>query len=103
MRERYVYREGLGVVSVFDLDPVEESKRTALSAPYIISDTMDPIRSMADGRMYDSKSAYTRGVKALGCEIVGNDKLPERKPIERPKAGRDIKNAIDQLKAQPNR
>lgn len=98
MRERYVYREGKGVVSVFDLDEVEESKRSHLSAPMIISDTMNPIRSMADGKMYDSKSAYERGVKATGCRIVGNDRLESSTP-QRPRVGHDIKRAIDQLKA----
>jgi hypothetical protein len=34
---------------------------------------MDAIRSMASGRMFDSKSAYYADVKAAGCEIVGDD------------------------------
>lgn len=85
-------------MNVFDLDPVEESKRSALSAPMIISDNMNPIRSMADGKVYDSKSAYERGVKATGCRIVGNDRLDSSR-TEAPRAGRDIKRAIEQLKA----
>lgn len=39
----------------------------------IIFDTMGPILSHADGQTYDSKSAYLAGVKASGCEVVGND------------------------------
>lgn len=98
MRERYVWREGLGAVNVLDLDPVEESKRSALPSPMIISDNMAPIRSMADGKMYDSKSAYERGVRATGCRVVGNDRL-ESSSTPLPRAGHDIKRAIDQLKA----
>lgn len=98
MRERYVYREGLGVVNVFDLDPVEESKRSALPSPMIISDTTSPFRSMLDGKMYDSKSRYERTVKDAGCIIVGNEKH-ETTPVKRPPVGPDIKRAIDQLKA----
>lgn len=39
----------------------------------------------ADGKRYDSKSQYTRAVKAKGCEIVGND-IPNptwKTPLER--------------------
>jgi hypothetical protein len=68
------------------------------TGPHIILDTMEPIRSMADGKMYDSKSVYTRSVKAHGCEIIGNDKLPERRPVERPRAAQDIRRAIEQLR-----
>ncbi|WP_395443581.1 hypothetical protein [Caulobacter sp. UC70_42] len=98
MRERYVYREGLGVVNVLDLDPVEESKRSALAAPMIISDNMAPVRSMADGKVYDSKSSYERGVRDKGCRIVGNDRL-ESSTTQVPRVGHDIKRAIEQLKA----
>lgn len=98
MRERYVYREGLGAVNVLDLDPVEESKRSALASPMIISDNMAPIRSMADGKMYDSRSSYERGVRAKGCRVVGNDRLESSK-TEVPRVGHDIKRAIDQLNA----
>lgn len=96
MRERYVYRNG-ELVNVLDLE-YEEPKRSPLGAPMIISDNMSPIRSMADGKMYDSKSAYERGVRATGCRVVGNDRLDSSK-TERPRVGHDIKLAIDQLKA----
>jgi len=96
MRERYVYRNG-ELVNVMDLE-FEESKRSPLGAPMIISDNMAPIRSMADGKMYDSKSSYERGVRATGCRVVGNDRL-ESTTTAVPRAGHDIKRAIDQLKA----
>lgn len=96
MRERYVYRNG-ELVNVLDLE-YEAPKRSPLGAPMIIFDNMQPIRSMADGRMYDSKSSYERGVRATGCRVVGNDRL-DRSTTEVPRAGHDIKRAIDQLKA----
>lgn len=39
----------------------------------------------ADGKRYDSKSEFTKAVKARGCEIVGNDmnNAEWKPPIER--------------------
>lgn len=55
--------------------------RSHLAAPAIRADGMTAIRSMADGRMYDSKSAYYASVKAAGCEIAGDERAPfERRP-----------------------
>lgn len=78
-------------------------KRGDVSAPMLIRDGMDPIRNHADGGIYDSKSAYYKAVKAAGCEVVGNDSsLAKAKPKEYvPEGvGRDIKRAIDELKAK---
>lgn len=46
-------------------------------APRVVSDDLglNGIRNHADGRMYDSKSAYYSAVKAAGCEVVGNEKM----------------------------
>jgi len=74
----------------------------ANDAPMIRADGMDPIRSMADGRVYDSKSRYYGSVKAAGCEIVGNEKAPfDRRPeFVSKNVGRDIKNALEQLRSR---
>ena len=48
-------------------------ERSDLAAPQIISDTHEPFRSMADGKIYDSKSAYRATLKARGLVEVGND------------------------------
>ena len=77
--------------------------RSEIAAPTVIRDGMDPIRSMADGKMYDGKGAYYRAVRAAGCEIVGN----ERAPFERQQSrefvpdpvGPDIKRALEELAA----
>lgn len=39
----------------------------------------------ADGKRYDSKSAYERAVKAKGCRVIGNDwnKSEYKTPAER--------------------
>ncbi len=53
---------------------------------YVQSDTMDPIRSMADGKMYDSKSRYRSDLRARGLIEVGNEmhapaKMPGAPPL----------------------
>lgn len=71
-RERYIWRDGEFVRLANWTKP-----RPRL---HIISDTHTPFKSMADGEMYDSKSAYRREIKARGYEEVGNDlemKMPE--------------------------
>jgi len=66
------------------------------SGPYVISDNMAPIRSMADGKMYDSKSRYSAEVRARGCRIVGNDNIRQAaKPL--PSVRGDLRRALQQL------
>lgn len=51
----------------------------------LIRDQMDPLRHMADGRTYDSKSQFRKVTKAHGCIEIGNEKeaaLKPRKPVE---------------------
>lgn len=80
---------------------LKSDARPINAGPYIISDTMDAIRSMADGQMYDSKRAYAKGVRAAGCEIVGNDKTPPSRPQFSPTiTGHDIKAAIEQTRSR---
>lgn len=69
------------------------------SAPYVISDTMDPIRSMVSGRMHDSKSRYRTEVHAAGCRIVGNDRL-DRSTTPLPPIAPDIKRAVAELSSR---
>ncbi len=54
-------------------------KRSELPAPFIRSDGMDAIMNHANGLMYDSRSAYERGVRDAGCEIVGSEKLTAKR------------------------
>ncbi len=73
----------------------------ANAAPSIRPDGMSDTQNMADGKVYDSKSAYYAAVKAAGCEIVGNERSyrePERKTIAPPRARDDIRRAIHELR-----
>ena len=76
--------------------------RSDLPMPAIRSDGMDPIMNHANGLMYDSRSAYERGVKDAGCVIVGDDKLtPSPRPVLSDRElKQDIKTAIDQVEAR---
>jgi len=61
------------------------------AAPFVISDTMDSTKHMADGQYYDSKSEFRKATKAYGCIEVGNDAqaLPKpRKPVTLDKGAR---------------
>lgn len=54
--------------------------RSGLPSPMLISDTMDPVRSMADGKMYESKSALRAAYREAGVVEVGNDAPADPKP-----------------------
>lgn len=73
--------------------------------PQVIGDYVagpgDAIKSMADGKMYDSKSEYRKELKRQGLVELGNDapttcKEPEYKICEK-ELKRDIAEAIQQL------
>jgi hypothetical protein len=70
-------------------------------APMVRPDGMAPVRSMADGKIYESRSGYYASVRAAGCEIVGDERVPfERRSGFAPgRAGADIKAAIEQLRS----
>lgn len=60
-------------------------------APMLIRDDMPALRSMGDGRFYDSKSALRASYRAQGLREVGND-VPltpqdNRKPITKAEIG----------------
>lgn len=77
--------------------------RSDLPMPAIRADGMSAIMNHADGRLYDSKSAYYRAVKDAGCEIIGNDALPRERPVAEPDhkdIASDVKTAIQQVEAR---
>jgi hypothetical protein len=67
------------------------------AGPQIITDTIDPIRSMADGKMYDSKSMYRKELRARGCYEVGNDRI-ERRPTPLPPVRDTLRQVVQQLR-----
>jgi hypothetical protein len=96
MRQTYVFRDGKAVPK--HLARPLDSKRSHLSAPMLIRDTMDPIQGQMDGKLYDSKSAYNRAVRDAGCVVVGNEKMEGAPPNFDPSpAEADVKQAMDQL------
>lgn len=73
-------------------------------AAYVISDSMEMTRHMADGKYYSSKAKFRQVTKAHGCVEVGNDpSIMNPKPREwiKPRAVEpDIKRAIEQLRSR---
>lgn len=47
--------------------------RSRLAAPTVIADTMDPVRSNLDGKMYDSKRRLRQTYREGGVTEMGND------------------------------
>lgn len=47
----------------------------------VISDDLGTkgVRNPVDGKVYDSKSAYHKSVRAAGCQVVGNEPIPAKK------------------------
>ena len=91
-RETYVLRGG-------ELVPKRLAITPAPPAPMIRPDGMDAVRCMADGRRYDSRSAYAAAVRRAGCEIVGDDrtgfgKAPGYQPGD---IATDIKRTLAEL------
>lgn len=74
--------------------PADQFARPSSNAPMIVTDTMGAIRSEADGRMYDSKSAYRQGLRAAGCVEVGNEPIHEAPRKEIP----DVPGLRDELR-----
>lgn len=79
----------------FKLIPIENYAPSA--KVYVQQDTMEPIRSMADGKMYDSKSAYRRDVKARGLIELGNETIKEPKRDIPEGLRNDIREAYERI------
>lgn len=102
---RFVYRpdhpdrDEFGMVDVSIAGP----KHHINSAAYVISDTMQPLRHMANGRMYDSKAAFRQATKDAGCIEVGSETSTLTKPRQRIELSREsrrneIRKVISQLR-----
>lgn len=81
---------------------IEQEIASCRSAPNVISDDLkagiNGLHNPADGKMYDSKSAYYKGVKAAGCIVMGNDAPAEARKEERGDfdCSKELKEAIQQ-------
>jgi hypothetical protein len=76
MRQTLVWDKDLEVlVPKYGRNYFERHEKHAdLPSPAVHPGGMRPIKSMADGRMYETKRNYYRSVSRAGCEIVGHDK-----------------------------
>ena len=60
-----------------------------LGCPSVVTDVMDPVKSMLDGKMYDSKSHLRETYRVGGVTEVGNDpSIMAPKPFVKPKPDR---------------
>ena len=100
MKGRWVFKDGQCIpANEFYAQANQGKARSDLPMPHVISDGMDVTWNPANGLLYDSKSAYTQAVKSAGCEIVGNEALPEKAPYKPEGIGQDVKTAIEQVEA----
>jgi hypothetical protein len=79
---------------------IEKHRAAPLSVDprmHVISDVMPATRHPITGKLMDSKSEFRKITRAHGCIEVGNDKWPERKPIESPPVRPDLVRTIRQL------
>lgn len=70
------------------------------AVPYVISDTMAPLKHMGTGEILDSKAKFRQATRASGCVEIGNEAIKPRKSIEldRGKRRDDIRRAIYELR-----
>jgi hypothetical protein len=71
--------------------------RSDLPTPMVITDTMEPVQSMLDGKYYTSKSKLRETYRAAGVTEVGNDpSVTDPKPHRKPKPSKaEARAAID--------
>lgn len=84
-----------------DLDEPWPCARPAKSsAPFVISDTMEPTKHMGTGRIIDSKAKFRADTKASGCIEIGNEAIKPRIPVKLDggKRREDIRKAIYDLR-----
>ncbi len=73
---RWVHDRDLGCMVPADRRNYFElgETRSDLPSPAVHAGGMPAIKSMADGRMYETKRNYLKSVHRAGCEVVGFDK-----------------------------
>ena len=99
---RYLYRpdhpyaDGHGMVPAEIAPPRNDSG----SAPYVISDTMDPLKHHGTGAIIDSKSRFRADTKASGCVEIGTESIKSRQPIKLDRRQRrdDIRQTLFNLR-----
>ena len=100
MSERMVPKEELALRRSND-PPMSNPE---LAAPRVISDGMEPVQSMLDGQMYDSKAHLRSTYKQAGVTEVGNDSsIVAPKPYKKPPPPRaKIQEAVGKAVSRVN-
>lgn len=88
MRTRYRFING-EMVEISTDAPVRSN-----AGPAVISDSLDYMVSMADGKRYTSKAKYRAELRARGYTEVGNERMPDAPRPEPRGVEMDIKRAI---------
>jgi hypothetical protein len=78
----------------------ERGPRSSLPFPMVLSDTMEPVQSQLDGRIYDSKSAIRATYKNAGVIEVGTDSARFKKPKKKRPDRQAIRDSIERAKAR---
>ncbi|MDB5280918.1 MAG: hypothetical protein JWR61_5873, partial [Ferruginibacter sp.] len=78
-------------------------QRSAFPCPRIASDVMEPVQSMATGRMHDSKASLRAEYKRMGMIEVGNDPARLRPRVKPKPDRRAIRQTIEKAQARFNR
>jgi len=105
-RETYVFDRALGKMvpaAEFYARKYAGTKTSDLPRPMIISDNLDHVMNMADGKRYSSKAAYYKAVRRAGCEIIGNDTSTPSRPKVMDDPINDIKIAVERLSSRAPR
>ena len=105
IRGTWVYRDG-ELVPKHLAEPLSKGflqRSDSITAPMLNRDNVDAFKSMADGRMYDSKASYraslkTHGVREIGNDIEGHLKDVEASNPQKPKAHADVIKAYQKVK-----
>lgn len=107
IRKQIIDQKIKSAVNEKRVNVVEYEIAQVRKGPQVISDyagtDINGIQSMADGKYYDSKSAYRRSLKEKGYVELGNDAPTAEKAkglsanICEKELKRDIKTAIEQL------
>lgn len=96
-RRTYRYDADADLVYEVGSNYFEERKE----GPAVISDALNGIhglRNHADGRVYDSKRAFSDATRRAGCVEVGNESPTVKPPelIGRREIGETVKRAIEE-------
>jgi hypothetical protein len=101
-RESYVFDPISGEVverdTYYSRQPMP--KRSHLPCPRIAGDSMEPVQSQLDGKLYDSKSALRATYRAAGVIEVGNDPARLRPRVKPRIDRRKVRDTIEKATAR---